>query len=63
METAFGEAGVVVKATGITVACGVTDGGVGMGGRERGRGEGTCGNSPVVTCGGESEHGKSLIAK
>lgn len=48
-------AGVVVKASGITVDCVVKGGATGMGGRERGRGEGA-GNSPVVTCGGESEH-------
>lgn len=47
METASRGAGVVVTATGITVACGV--GGVEMAGRERGREEGTGSNSPVVT--------------
>ncbi len=46
-------AGVVVKVTGFTVEGGDMDGVAGMGGR--GRGEGTNGNSPVVTCGGESE--------
>lgn len=53
-------AGVVFKATGITVACGVKDGSTGMEGRERGRG-GSARNSPVVTCGGESEQKKVLL--
>lgn len=51
METTGG--GVGVKATGFRVVCGVKGGGVGMTGRERWRDEGSVGNSPVVTCGGE----------
>lgn len=49
METTSIGLVVVVKASGITAVSGVRDGGVGMGGRERGRGEGSGGNSPVVT--------------
>lgn len=55
MDTASIGSGVVVKATGITVAFGVKDGWVGMGGRERGKREGSGGNSPVVTCGEKRE--------
>lgn len=53
METTSTGAGLVSV---ITAVGGVKDGGVGIGGRVRGRGEGegTEGNSPVVTCDGEN---------
>lgn len=60
METASGGAGVVVKATGITVACGVKEGGAGIVGRGSGR-EGSGGNSPVVTCGKKDREKKHKL--
>lgn len=53
METMSLGAGVVFKVSGISEVGWVEEGGVGM--EETGWGEGTGGNSPVVTYGGESE--------
>ena len=50
METTSTGAGLISV---ITAVGGVKGGGVGMAGRGRGTGEGTAGNSPVVTCDGE----------
>lgn len=57
-EVSFGEAG-------IRVVCGVEDGGVGTGGRVRGRGDRSGGNSPVVTCDGErkKKHLKKYVSQ
>lgn len=49
METDSKGAGVIVGATDITAAGEVMIGGAGIGGRVKGRGAGSGGNSPVVT--------------